>query len=183
MALGIAGIAALLGPIGNILNKIIPDPNEAARINAEITKEMMNADGEFYKAAGSIITAEATGESWMQRNWRPITMLTFVFIIANNYIIVPYVQFMADMLGYMVVVPTLEIPQGMWGLLQIGIGGYIGSRGVEKVVSSIQAGGVPLLGNRQPAQIAPPTVNVNMADPERDKLLATLRGDAQGDQR
>lgn len=74
-----------------------------------------------------VVVAEAQGESFLQRSWRPITMLTFVAIIANNYIIAPYVSAFG---GF---VPTLEIPQGMWALLNVGIGGYIASRGVEKV--------------------------------------------------
>jgi len=174
MALPLAGIAALLGPIGNILNKIIPDPNERARIQSAITTEMMKADGEFYKAAGSVITAEATGESWMQRNWRPITMLVFVFIIANNYVLVPYVTWLTDIMyarGWIttpVSIPTLEIPQGLWGLLQIGIGGYIGSRGIEKVVGKIQTGGVPLMGGK--------SISKEDLEDDRRKLLEELRG-------
>jgi hypothetical protein len=168
---------SLIPAIGGILNKIIPDPNERERIKAEMAKEMMNADSEFYKAAGSIITAEATGESWLQRNWRPITMLTFVFIIGNNYILVPYIQFMAALFGYRVIVPTLEIPTGMWGLLQIGIGGYIASRGVEKVTTSIQQGGVPLIGSRQQSVATHPVdvVTRDDLDASRRALLDELR--------
>lgn len=173
MAIPLAGIAALLGPLGNILNKIIPDPNERARIQAELMKEAMNSESEFYKAAGSIITAEAKGESWMQRNWRPITMLTFVFIIANNYILAPYVTFLASFAGYHVEIPTLAIPDGMWTLLQIGIGGYIASRGGEKIASSVQRGGVPLVGSRQdPALIE----DMREMRTTQDTLLRELRG-------
>ena len=57
-------------------------------------------------------------------------MLVFVFIIANNYIIVPYVT------AFGATVPTLEIPNGLWALLNVGIGGYIASRGIEKIVKS-----------------------------------------------
>lgn len=134
-------ITALLNPIGNIIDKIIPDPNQAAKIKAEMTREMLSADGEFFKAAGKIVATEASGESWMQRNWRPITMLTFVFIIANNYVFAPYLEFMADIFGWAVKVPRLAIPEGMWGLLKIGIGGYIASRGVEKVANTAASGG------------------------------------------
>jgi hypothetical protein len=166
-----AQLLALIPAIGQILNKIIPDPNERTRIQAELAKEMLNAEGEFYKAAGSIITAEAKGESWMQRNWRPVTMLTFVFIIANNYILVPYIQFMSGLFGANLLVPTLDIPEGLWGLLQIGIGGYIASRGVEKTVQTVQQGGTPLFS-------AQPKNAVTKEDLERDrhKLLDELRG-------
>lgn len=169
--MSLAGVATLLGPLGKILEKIIPDPNEARRIQAELAKEMFKADSEFYKAAGSIITAEAQGESWMQRNWRPLTMLTFVFIIANNYILVPYVQFMADLAGYTIIVPTLEIPDGLWTLLQIGIGGYIASRGIEKTAAKVQKGGIPIVGNSTPKNV----VTIDEFNASQKDLLEQLR--------
>ena len=55
-------------------------------------------------------------------------MLSFVFIIFNNYVIAPYaVAFVGPD-----VIPMLDIPPGMWGLLTVGIGGYIGGRSYEK---------------------------------------------------
>ena len=72
------------------------------------------------------VRAEATGQSWIQRNWRPLTALTFVFIIANNFILVPYVN------AFGASIPTLEIPQGMWALLNVMIGGYTVARSWEK---------------------------------------------------
>ena len=33
---------------------------------------------------------EALGHSWLQRNWRPMLMVLFGVIIANNYVVVPY---------------------------------------------------------------------------------------------
>jgi len=57
-------------------------------------------------------------------------MLTFVFIIANNYIFFPYIQ----LFGGQAV--ELEIPDAMWGLLKIGVGGYVLGRSGEKMVDS-----------------------------------------------
>jgi len=50
----------------------------------------------------------------------------------NNYVIAAYIE-----LFFAVEVPVLEIGPEMWGLLKVGIGGYIASRGVEKVVPTI----------------------------------------------
>lgn len=146
--MSIAAIASLLPAVTEIIGRVIPDPNKRAEIEAELLKASLDSKSEFYKAAGSIITAEAQGESWMQRNWRPITMLAFVFIIVNNYILAPYTEFFTGLFGYAITVPVLDIPEGLWGLLQIGIGGYIASRGAEKITSEVQRGRVPLLGNR-----------------------------------
>lgn len=174
-------LLALIPAIGAILNKIIPDPNEAKRIEAELMKEMLSTDSEFFKAAGSIITAEAKGESWMQRNWRPITMLTFVFIIANNYIFVPYFTWLTDIAfakGWIetaIVIPALDVPEGLWGLLQIGIGGYIASRGVEKTVQKVQSGGVPMLGGKSSAEVERVSKDVQEMKTEQKELLNQLR--------
>ncbi len=74
----------------------------------------------------NIIEAEAKSSHWLTANWRPLTMLTFVVIVANNYILYPYLAlFWPD-------APVLEIPPDMWDLLKIGLGGYVVGRSVEK---------------------------------------------------
>jgi hypothetical protein len=37
---------------------------------------------------------------------------------------------------------VLEIPPGMWGLLTMGLGGYVVGRTIEKTGSQIRIGGV-----------------------------------------
>ena len=53
-------------------------------------------------------------------------MYLFMWILAFNYIIAPTIM----MFG--VDIPTLEIPSHMWGLLTIGVGGYIGASSYDK---------------------------------------------------
>ena len=55
-------------------------------------------------------------------------MIVFVTIIANNYILYPYLSLLWES------APVLSIPEQMWALLKIGLGGYVGGRTVEKVV-------------------------------------------------
>ena len=76
------------------------------------------------------MTAEAKGESWLQRNWRPLNMMVFVFIVANNYIIAPYAQAIS---GTSVSLPT---PPDLWVLIKIGLGGYVVGRSAEKCVTA-----------------------------------------------
>lgn len=126
----IAAIGKLFGggEIGAIVGKFVTDKDKAIALEAELTKELIGKAEAFVNASRDVIVAEAQGESWLQRSWRPITMLVFVFVIFNNYVLQPYVA------AFGVMIPTLEIPNGMWALLNVGIGGYIASRGVEKVV-------------------------------------------------
>ena len=121
-------IPALLSIGGKLIDKFFPDPQEAAKRKLELFE--MGQRGELAElgAAAGIITAEAKSEHWLTANWRPITMLVFVAIIANNYIVYPYLSlFWPD-------APVLEIPPDMWGLLKIGLGGYVVGRSAEKGV-------------------------------------------------
>ena len=96
--------------------------------NPEKILSMVNKlETTMIKAQGDIITAEAKSEHWIVASWRPITMLVFVFIIANNYILAPYISML-----FSIEVPTLDLTQNMWDLLKLGIGGYIVGRSVEK---------------------------------------------------
>ncbi|MHA1920789.1 MAG: 3TM-type holin, partial [Promethearchaeota archaeon] len=69
----------------------------------------------------AIIIAEAKGQSWIQRNWRPITMLTFLVLI------------ICDCFGLL----TFRLSNEAWGLLKIGLSGYIIGRSAEKLAPSI----------------------------------------------
>lgn len=99
-------------------------------IQAQVLGDILAFEEQRLAAKRDIIVAEAKGESWLQRNWRPVTMLTFVLIMANNFIIAPYA------VSFGLSVPTLEVPQGMWTLLTVGIGGYIGGRSIEKITKT-----------------------------------------------
>jgi hypothetical protein len=119
-----------LGDIGGVFTDIrraltgeeIKDPQKVLDRLTEFETTLM-------KAKSVVIEAEAKSEHWLVSAWRPITMLVFVAIIANNYIIVPYASAL-----FSVQIPTLELTDQMWELLKIGLGGYIVGRSVEKAV-------------------------------------------------
>ena len=126
-----------LGDIGGLFTGIreavtgekIADPN----LKLALLKEIQDAESKMMEAQAKTIVAEASSDHWLVSAWRPITMLVFVLIIANNYILVPYF----NLIGIPVV--SLDIPPPMWDLLQLGIGGYIASRGAEKMVKTWKA--------------------------------------------
>ena len=97
--------------------------NKLAVIENTMTAKTIEYETKLLAAKTSIITAEATGESWMQRNWRPITMLTFLVLVV------------CDSFGWL----ANPLASEAWTLLQIGLGGYVTSRGVEKVVGKLKA--------------------------------------------
>jgi len=125
-----------LGDIGSVFKDIreaitgeaIKDPNK----QAEILMKLQQIELEYTKMKANIVEAEAKSDHWLTSSWRPITMLVFVFIIFNNYVLVPYAQ------AFGANIPTLNLTQQMWELLKIGIGGYIVGRSAEKVAKSLK---------------------------------------------
>ena len=139
------------GTIGALVSNVLGCENNPAAVysllktNPELIAKIKQAELEhdselkeisfrYAQAQASVITAEAKGESWLQRNWRPMTMLVFVFIIFNNYILYPYLKLIFNA-GVM-----LETPDQLWQLLKLGISGYIVGRSVEKGIKYWKAG-------------------------------------------
>lgn len=123
-----AALIPILGTLfGKIIDKAVPDPNQAAKLKAQALSHLLAMDETELSGAIGVIQAEAEGKG-LKANWRPITMLVFVFIIANNYIIAPYMQLFTGR-GL-----ALNIPPDMWALLKIGLGGYVMGRSAEKAV-------------------------------------------------
>ncbi len=123
-------LPALLGPIVSglfsVIDKAVEDKDEAAKIKSRLQEMMLTGQMKELEAAATIIVAEAKGESWLQRNWRPLLMCLFGLIVANNYVVAPYVQL------FLSIDVTLELPPDMWDLLKLGVGGYVVGRSVEK---------------------------------------------------
>ncbi|MGE5625956.1 MAG: 3TM-type holin [Bacillota bacterium] len=128
----LATVANLILPgVFKEVDKAIPDQDLSARLKASIQTAVLSADAEALQAQAGIVTAEAKGESWLQRNWRPMTMLVFVVIVANNYIIAPYLGLFAP--SYKLL---LDTPPDLWALIKIGLGGYVVGRSAEKCVAA-----------------------------------------------
>lgn len=123
----------MIPAIASLLDKVIPDP--AAKADAKIKFMTLAQSGDLkeLESATSVIVSEAKSEHWIVSSWRPITMLTFVVIIANNYIVYPYLSLFWDD------APNLTIPTDMWQLLKIGLGGYVVGRSAEKVAVNLKA--------------------------------------------
>lgn len=125
---GIGG--KIVDGIASTVSEFVEDKDKANELAHLISGKVLDILGVELEAKRDIIVAEAESEHPLTSQWRPITMLVFVAIIANNYILYPYLSlFWSE-------APMLSIPEQMWELLKIGIGGYIVSRGVEKTVQN-----------------------------------------------
>lgn len=111
--------------VGNVIDKLFTSEEERINAKNEMLKVLKEQQLELQRLQTDVILAEAKG-NWLQRSWRPILMLAFGFIVI-------YVKFVAPLFG--LPIPPLE--NEFWDLLQLGIGGYVVGRSVEKVASNI----------------------------------------------
>lgn len=86
----------------------------------EIVSTVIEAERDVSKARAEVVKAEAQSPNFLTSSWRPITMLTFLALIVLSQ------------LGF-----TAPVPEQMWPLLQLGIGGYVAGRSLEKIVPSV----------------------------------------------
>jgi len=130
----------LIEPVSNLFGKVLDVVDEFVE-DKDLSRQLKNAlrmrivevaHNEFtslLNSQTSIIIAEARGDSWLQRTWRPLIMAEFGIIILNNYIVAPYI----GMLAGPEYSTMLEIPPDMWSLLKLGLSGYVVGRSMEKV--------------------------------------------------
>ena len=127
MAINVASIVSgAIGPIIGLIDKMHTSKEEKAAMTLALVNAQGKLQNELVGFQKDIIIAEATGESYLQRNWRPILMLTIVAIVANNYLLYPYLRL------FWQAAPELVLPDALWNLMQIGVGGYIVGRSTEK---------------------------------------------------
>lgn len=131
------GILGFLGeivkPITGLIDSMHTSEEEKLKakgsllaIQTEFAGKALEYEATLAKEQAAIVRAEVESQSWMARNWRPLTMLVFVYIIAHNHIFSP-------LFG----VTSVPIPADMWDLLKLGMTGYIVGRSAEKVVPGV----------------------------------------------
>jgi hypothetical protein len=125
-------IGSLLDLGGKVLDRVIPDPAARAEANLKLltlaqTGELAHlaSETEITKAAADIIKTEAASENFITSSWRPILMLVFGALIVARW------------LGWSAPNLSQDEVLKLWDIVQLGLGGYVIGRSVEKVVPSI----------------------------------------------
>ena len=114
----------LLGGLFGVIDKAVTDKDLAQKIKFDLQAMAMAGKMKELDTAAAVIVAEAQGGSWLQRSWRPITMLTFTSLIVAKWL-----GFTAE--G---ITPELEIQ--LLEIIKVGLGGYVIGRSVEKAAKS-----------------------------------------------
>lgn len=121
----LAALIPVLGPIlGQVAKSVFPNAEDELKrleIQGRMQEALIANQAKIEEAAAQVIQAEAAGESWLQRNWRPLTMMVFVSLIVAKWT------------GYTAPGVSEALELRLLGLIEIGLGGYVIGRSVEKV--------------------------------------------------
>jgi len=119
--LGAVAGPLLKGLFGTI-DQVVEDKDLATKLKNDLQSKVLDGQAKEIEAAMKIVVAEAQGGSWIQRSWRPLTMLVFVALIVAKW------------LGYTAPGVTEAIELALLDIIKIGLGGYVVGRSVEKGV-------------------------------------------------
>jgi hypothetical protein len=90
-----------------------------------ILRNVNSSEAQREQAIATIIAAEAQSGYWLAAVWRPLLMLVFASLIVARWF------------GYMPPDMTIQELDNLYSLLELGIGGYIGGRTLEKIIKDI----------------------------------------------
>ena len=121
-------IGKLFEKSADIVDQFVVDKDKKNELLNTLNLAKLEAENSLLKEQASIVKLEAQG-NWLQSSWRPIFALTIVAIIANNYLIFPYLN-----IYFPGKVVMLELPEKLWVCFQWALGGYIGARSIEKIM-------------------------------------------------
>ncbi len=115
-------LSALIGPVTGIIDKVVPDKDEAARLAHEIST-MADKHAQAL-AVAQIEVNRAEAGSWFQASWRPLCGYVCVLGLAVNFLISPIAA------GFGFVVPQADMSTML--LVLTGMLGLAGMRSWEK---------------------------------------------------
>ena len=137
LSLGLLGplLSLIEGPVFSIIDKLIPDPALKAKLKAEIQTKAIAHEEQVIKAQRVILMQELSSGSLLTRSWRPILMYVIIGFLLIYGLLLPAIDLFTQ--KPVIFKPRWhEVPIGLWNLLSLGVGGYIGGRSLEKIATS-----------------------------------------------
>ena len=122
-------IWSLIGSIGgkvlDIVDDVVEDKDEANRLKFEIQRKLIENKSSELEAAAKIVLAEAQG-GWLQRNWRPLLMVTFAGLIVAHWF------------GFTAPDIPETVQNSLLNIVMVGVGGYVVGRSGEKIADKFR---------------------------------------------
>ena len=122
-------IWSLIGSIGgkvlDIVDDVVEDKDEANRLKFEIQRQLIENKSNELESAAKIVLAEAQG-SWLQRNWRPLLMVTFAGLVVAHWF------------GFTAPDIPETVQNSLLNIVMVGVGGYVVGRSGEKMADKFR---------------------------------------------
>lgn len=123
----------MLSDIFEIINKVVPNTNHAAKLKADIKLSYDKALTQGVKANKDIVLAEMSSDSWLQRSWRPIAALIVFIAIFVRFPLYHLLKLLVGWYDLNVYLPELEdLPSDFYLMATAFISIYAHGRSVEK---------------------------------------------------
>ena len=123
---------SIIKPVGDIVDSLHTSDEERLtlkqkmfELQVSLYSKVLDYEARLVEAQSKIITSEAQSDSWLTKNWRPLTMVTFVGLVVARWV------------GFTAPGISETVEMELWSIIKIGIGGYVAGRSVEKVVPAI----------------------------------------------
>ena len=122
MVLGLLGaVAPMVKTLFKTIDKTIENKADAEKIKQNIQQQLLSGQLKELEAQASIIVAESKG-GILQRNWRPMLMITFAGLIVAHWF------------GYTAPDIPESVQNSLLNIVLVGMGGYIVGRSGEKIM-------------------------------------------------
>jgi len=137
----IGALLPILAPIlGDVIKRVMPeDKDKRMEVERELNMALMTNSAAIEQSAASVILAEAKSEHKITAIWRPLLMVVITAIIGWNFLIAPLVELAVTLFTGDQIPLSIPLPDQLWSLLMIGVGGYVVGRSGEKMVKNFKA--------------------------------------------
>ena len=118
-------IVSIGGKVLDFVDNVVEDKDEANRLKFEIQRQLIENKSSELEAAAKIVLAEAQG-GWLQRNWRPLLMVTFAGLIVAHWF------------GFTAPNIPESVQNSLLNIVMVGVGGYVVGRSGEKIAEKFK---------------------------------------------
>ena len=118
-------IGSIGGKVLDIVDDVVEDKDEANRLKFEIQRQLIENKSSELEASAKIVLAEAQG-SWLQRNWRPLLMVTFAGLVVAHWF------------GFTAPDIPETVQNSLLNIVMVGVGGYVVGRSGEKIADKFR---------------------------------------------
>ena len=110
--------------VGSVIDGLTTSNDEKSAAKQKLSQTVLTALNDATRAQADIIQTEMKG-NWLQRSWRPLTMLAFVVLLIIRW---------TGLSDHKI---DLQLEIQLMELIKLGLGGYVVGRSVEKIAGTV----------------------------------------------